>query len=203
MPMRFLSFSGFMGRTLFSPRILVFRVPPNNYLFDNDRNPLRYQRRFVRYVPVVTQQQLQGVLARFELQLGRAAAVAEVDMPRIGGYRLPKVREVRVHDQVVMPRVRRGIAGPDDAHPFDTEFDGYRAGNRVAVGGCYEKDPGTVRRRCARYCGCFDGCLRRGSGLGRVCRCGGRLSTVGCAGARAQPARSNASRAVRRSTGAA
>ena len=45
-----------------------------------------------------------------------------------------------IDQQVMVPGVGLILAGPGDVHAFDPEFDPDRAGYRIAISGCFEKD---------------------------------------------------------------
>jgi hypothetical protein len=69
----------------------------------------------VRDVVLVTHEQLQGVRARLERNLGLALPGAEVKVVEVVGNRLVERRQLRVDEQMVMTRVLavRGKARPN------------------------------------------------------------------------------------------
>ena len=81
-------------------------------------------RRIVRDVILVAQQQLQGVRSRFERDLGLGLAGAEVEVIEVVGNGLVQRRQLGVDQQVVMARVRAIRAGGCHSHLAQTETDG-------------------------------------------------------------------------------
>ena len=102
--------------------------PHSSHPIHGDRDFLRVQRRIEGHVLIVREQQLERVLARRQRQSGLGLALAE--MHDLVGRRQRRIElqfaQVRVDQQMMVPRVVRLSAGGRDRHALQAEFHHHR-----------------------------------------------------------------------------
>jgi hypothetical protein len=128
----------------FSPAILVAQALSLNTLFHRDGNPGRTEGRIVGDVQVVSEQQLQRVFAGFERDFGLGAAIAEVHVTFVLGNRHAEFRQFRVDQEVMVPGMRRIVAGRHDGHTLGAENNLDGVVDRVAISRTYEEYTGVL-----------------------------------------------------------
>ena len=87
------------------------------------RDLFRIQRRIMRHVTRIAQQQLQRVPAGRERDLSFGLAGAKMQMVEVGGNCLAEWRQRGIDDQVVMTRIGLVDAGRRNAHADQAEAD--------------------------------------------------------------------------------
>src|SRR5262252_10405342 len=101
----------------------------------------------------VAEQKPKPMLARRQRDLRLGLAGAEVQMLEIVRNRLSKRRQVGVHQQMMMPRIRLVEAGGRDAHVQQTESDD-RVGADVVAGLWINKKHLRILRRRSPAAAC-------------------------------------------------
>lgn len=100
----------------------------------------------MRNVQVIGKQQLQGMFTGWQNELGRCAAIAEMNVLFIGRDRPCQIRQAGIHEDVVMPGMFSLLARRNDIHAGYAEFNLDRAGYDIAMRRLDKKDFGVCGR---------------------------------------------------------
>ena len=117
---------------------------------DPDANDVGHDRRIVRNVSVITQQELQSVLSCGQRDLGLGLAVAKMNVVEIARDRLIERRLSGVDEKVMMTGIRPYYSCGRDLHVLDPETDLDLGRDRRAVLEIDEEYPGFCGRRTSR-----------------------------------------------------
>ncbi len=118
-------------------------------------------RRVVRDVQVVCEQELQAVAARRERHRRLGLSLAEVHVVRVGRDRQVERRRVGVDQQVMVAGVLHRDAGGRDAHAAQAEAHGHGARDRLAIVRRDDVELDVLRRGTARQVGSGRDTVRR------------------------------------------
>lgn len=117
----------------YSPAILECPALSLNTLFYVYCNYIGHQGRIMRDMQVIAQQHLQRMLAGWQGNFGRRAAIAEMNMILIFGDWHPKIRNLGIDEQVVVAGMRRVLARRSNGHSLDSEDDTDGIADRLAI----------------------------------------------------------------------